>query len=111
MGSEVAVEAERRPLEVVVRQDGWGIRLDVQYHHLTAWVGESLASSGSPTTHDMLALPHRSIRVGSGLESAAQQYSYPYPVIARLALLLPAAAIWSMLAAPVSWRCHIHGIA
>lgn len=93
--SGMAAGSEQRLLEaaVVGPQDCWVTRLDVQRHRPTACAGESLASSGSPTSHDRLALRHHAIRVGNGLENAAQPHSYPCPVIDRVDPLLAAAAI------------------
>lgn len=70
-----------------------------------------LASSDSPTCPGMLVLRLLAIQAGTGQVSADQQHSYLDPVTARLGYLLAVAAALSMRAAPVSWRCHIHGTA
>lgn len=57
----------------------------------------------------MLALRSLAIQAGTGPVSADQQRSYRDPTTARLGYLLAVAAISLMRAAPVSWKCHIHG--
>lgn len=72
-------------------------------------VAKSLASSDSRTCLGMLALRLLAIQAETGPVSAVDQHSYPDPATARLGCLLAVVAISSMRAAPVSWKCHIHG--